>query len=115
MKNAKEAERWKQLTPDMMSDEELQGDIYIRHPPSYRSDILSKFVAKLDSRAAKSKDSAHPRVMRRLGSPAEIAIPSNCKKWMVKAGLKKVPGEEETDVEDENENSTSSDSDRDQR
>ena len=95
----------------MMSDEELQGDIYIRHPPSYRSEILSKFIEKLDSRAAKSNDSAHPRVMRQLGTPAEVAIPSSCKKWMIKAGLKK-PGAEETDMEEEDDNSaTSGDSD----
>ena len=35
VKNPKEAKHWEMITPDMMSDEELVGEVYIRHPPLY--------------------------------------------------------------------------------
>ena len=37
VKAPKEAQYWSDITADMMLDEEKQGDVYIRHPPSYRS------------------------------------------------------------------------------
>ena len=46
----KEGELWADVTPDMMSEEEKDGDVYIRHQPSYRSNTLNKFIKKLDQR-----------------------------------------------------------------
>lgn len=67
----------------MMSEEEEDGDSYIRHPPSYRSESFNKFIDKLDQRL-QSKHSKHPRLERRLGSPRNKLVPVQCKKWMVK-------------------------------
>ena len=63
----REQDYWKDVTPDMMSDEEKQGDVFIHHQPSYRS---TKFLNKLDQRAA-AKSSYQPRASRELGSPAK--------------------------------------------
>ena len=67
----------------MMSEEEEEGNGYIRHPPSYRSKGLNKFTAKLDKRLD-TKQSKHPRVARILGSPREKPLPHMCKKWVIK-------------------------------
>lgn len=83
VKSGKERELWKDVTIDMMSDEEKRGEIYVRHPPAYRSTALSKFISKLDNRCDK-KMSAHPRVKRNLGTPLRVQTPACAKKWMVK-------------------------------
>ena len=66
-KEGNEANLWADVTPEMMSDEELDGNICIRHQPSYRSHPLNR-------------PSTHPQLERRLGSP----IPSGMKRWTVK-------------------------------
>ena len=66
----------------MMSEEEEDGGSYIRHPPSYRSKALNKFIDKLDQRL-QSKLVKHPRLERRPGSPRKKPVPELCKKWMV--------------------------------
>ena len=65
----KEGELWADVTPDMMSEEEKDGDVYIRHQPS-------------------------PRLLRTLGSPHKQHVPLKCKKWTVK---KTTSGHEEAD------------------
>lgn len=44
VKAGKETSLWAEITPDLMSEEEKEGDVYIRHPPSYRSDSLNRFI-----------------------------------------------------------------------
>lgn len=92
----REQDYWKDVTPDMMSDEEKQGDVFIRHQPSYRSTNFTKFLNKLDQRAA-AKSSHQPRASRELGSPAKKPIPPMCKQWMIKPELRK--GQNEIDQE----------------
>ena len=70
-----------------MSDEEKEGEEYVRHPPSYRSGALNTFISKLDERLDTTKDK-HPRVGRRLGSPHQKPVPEGCKKWLVKGELR---------------------------
>ena len=70
VRRGRESELWEEVTPDMMSEEEEEGNGNIRHPPSYRSKGLNKFIAKLDKRLD-TKQSKHSRVARRLGSPRE--------------------------------------------
>ena len=53
----------------MMSNEERMSDIYLRHPPSYRSEKFHKFLMKLDERAA-AKSNSHSRFKRQEGSVA---------------------------------------------
>jgi hypothetical protein len=85
----KETNLWAQVTPEMMSDEELEGNVYVRHQPSYRSDGLHAFIKKLDSRLETDNSNrwgrgAHPRLERRLGSPREIRAPELAKKWTIR-------------------------------
>lgn len=76
----KEKKYWSDVTPDMMSDEEKDGNTYIRHPPSYRSERLNRFIQScLDS--APSRHARHARV---LGSPVEKQTPARAKRWMLK-------------------------------
>ena len=100
IRSAKEVEHWKELTADMMSDEELVGEKYIRHPPSYRSQTLINFIGKLDERSEKQKKII-PRTKRELGSPVHKPVPSNAKKWMIKPDLLKERGDQECDIDDE--------------
>lgn len=83
MRPGKEQSYWKDVTADMMSDEERVGDIYVRHPPSYRSEKFHKFLMKLDERVA-TKSNSHARFKRQEGSVVEKIAPVNCKLWMLK-------------------------------
>ena len=38
------------MTPDMMSEEEGDGEGYVGHQPSHRSKALDRFLEKLDAR-----------------------------------------------------------------
>ena len=85
VKEGKEAALWADITPEMMSEEDKQEDVYIRHAPSYRSDSLNRFLEKLDQRLESEINMRkHPRLKRKLGSPRKKAVPPGCKKWMVK-------------------------------
>lgn len=71
-----------------MSDEEEQGDIYIRRPPQYRSNLLAQFIEKLESRYEKRNSAtSHPRKKRIVGSPIDVPTPVEAKKWMLKPGI----------------------------
>lgn len=84
-----------------MSDEELNGSEYIRHPPSYRLAMFSKFIEKLDSRLEKrSLKKRHPRTKRIIGSPVSKPVPPYAKKWMIKPELRAQPTDQ---GEDDNE------------
>ena len=113
IRSAKEVEHWKELTADMMSDEELVGEKYIRHPPSYRLQTLINFIGKLDEHSEKQKKII-PRTKHELGSPVHKAVPSNAKKWMIKPDLLKERGDHDeevgSDVLSETDSSTLSDS-----
>ena len=78
-----EMDLWKQITPEMMSEEESDGDTFTRHQPSYRSDKLTKFLSNLDRRWDK-KPIVQLRTKRIIGSPIKKAIPAYANKWMVK-------------------------------
>ncbi len=79
----KEVSYWSNVTADMMSNEEKVGDKYVRHPPSYRSEKFSKFLLKLDERAA-LKSKSHARFKREEGSPRNKLVPPTSKQWMIK-------------------------------
>ena len=79
----KEQFHWKDVTADMMSDEERVGDIYVRHPPSYRSEKFHKFLMKLDERED-TKSNCRARFKRQEGFMVKKVAPINCKPWMVK-------------------------------
>ena len=67
----------------MMSEEEKCNDTYIRHPPTYRSKAVEKFLNKLDTRCEQQM-STHPHVKRLVGSPRKLSVPRHAKRWVVK-------------------------------
>ena len=75
-----------------MSDEERDGEKWIRHRPSYRSDMFNHFIDKLDSRA---QDLNRAQFPRNIGSPRIKSIPPTASKWMLCENC----AEEEEDVE----------------
>ena len=56
VKESKETTLWADVKPEMMSDEDREEDFYIRHPPSYRSKALQKFIDKLETRLNQEKE-----------------------------------------------------------
>ena len=62
---------------EVKSDEEKVGDKWIHHPPSYRSELFSRFIEKLYSRASDA------RFPRDIGSPRQKEAPSSAKAWML--------------------------------
>ena len=83
LRPGKESTAWAHITVEMMSDEEKDGDCFIRHPPSYRSEKLSKFLQKLDERADNKNKAGHARFSRRVGSPWTKPLPAGARKWMI--------------------------------
>ena len=77
----KEKTHWKDVTADMMSEEEPDGDEFIRHRPSWRSPFLNCFVTKLENRFIKKhgKSLAKPR---RYGSLIDRPAPAGIPSWM---------------------------------
>ena len=66
-----------------MSDEEKRGELYVRHQPSYRSDVLNAFIKKLDKRSAASSTS-HAKFQCIIGTPTKKTVPPPAKRWIVK-------------------------------
>ena len=73
----------------MMSEEEKDGDVYIRHQPSYRSNTLNKFIKKLDQRLeADINRKKHPRLLIEHWAPHINSIyPSNARNGPLKTPL----------------------------
>lgn len=105
----REQDYWKQITPDMTSDEEKRGDMFIRHQPSYRSIKLTKFLNKLDKRSTQ-KVTHQPRTNRKLGTPVKKAIPPTCKEWMIKPELRN--GRDESVTEPDGDSATESEDEK---
>ena len=84
MKVGKEASMWKDVTPDMMSEEDEENGQFTRHPPQYRSENLPKCINKLDSRLKAKCSNVHVRVERKLGSPHKNPPSKECAKWALK-------------------------------
>ena len=59
MCSGKESAVWAHITLEMMSDEEIDRDCFIRPPPSYRSEKLAKFLQKLDEPANDKGKTGH--------------------------------------------------------
>ena len=49
----KEKTHWKDVTADMMSEEEMDGGEYILHHPSWRSPFLNSFLTIPENRLIK--------------------------------------------------------------
>ena len=80
-----EQEKWKDITPGMMSDEEEDGDDTFRvHRQEWRSEEITALFEELDRRADAVMKRAHPRKTRVIGTPLKVGAPSATKEWMVK-------------------------------
>ena len=77
VKEGREVSLWADVTPDMMSEEEQDGEVYVRHAPSYRSNALNRFISKLDHRLDTDlPKTSHPRLDCRVGSPHDKNVRS---------------------------------------
>ena len=77
-----EMKYWKHVTPDMMSEEEPDGDEFVRHSPSWQSWRFKGFLDKLDHRF-KSKHTNSLAKPRSYGTPREKATPDGIPSWMI--------------------------------
>ena len=80
VRGSKEQKYWKDITVEMMSDEERVGEKWVRHRPSYRSDLFNRFIDKLDGRATTIDRARFPRD---AGSPRVKHPPQCAKQWML--------------------------------
>jgi len=77
-----EKEKWDDIHPCMMSDEESLSDGTIaRRRPEWRSQELNDLIDQLDERADTSMKNA--RKQRVLMSPWKVAVPNGSKPWMI--------------------------------
>lgn len=92
LRKGRETKRWNSISPEMMSDEEKRGSVYIRHQPEYRSETFNLFMNKLDERSCK-QGSVHARFQREIGSPVKLPVPVGIKTWMLKKEYQTVDNE----------------------
>ena len=77
-----EMEKWKDIYPTMMSDEEtLDNKNLKRRRPSWRSSEFNELMDELDQRS--ESNSKHPRKNRVIGTPLKNDPPTNAKEWML--------------------------------
>ena len=83
MLKAREMDKWKNVTPDMMSEEELgEEDTFIRHRPSWRSQTFNKFIKKLDRRFKSKHASKSLAKPRSYGTPHNKSAPCSISSWI---------------------------------
>ena len=82
LKNDKERHLWKNIKPDMMSEEEECEDGFIRHRFSWRSANLNRFFSKLDRRSGAKATKALAR-KQDYGDAIEKAALEELPSWMV--------------------------------
>ena len=80
--NESEREKWGDIEPSMLSDEESLADGTIaRRRPIWRSQELNELIDELDDRANAHIKNA--RKQRILLSPWKTNPPKDCKPWMI--------------------------------
>ena len=101
-KKESEMQTWEYITPDMMSEEEEDGDQdgFIRHQPSWRSNVLNRFISKLEKRIKKnSKNSLAKK--RRHGTTIDKDAPPNLPSWMTEKGAEVTEQDNDQDILEE--------------
>ena len=79
-----ELDKWQDIIPTMMSDEEDVGNNTFRvHRQEWRSQEMNDFLDELDQRAESAMKSSHPRKSRVVGTPVKMSAPEQVKPWMV--------------------------------
>jgi len=85
VKEVKEAKMWAEVTPEMISGRiHRRGERLLLHSPSYRSEILIKFIDKLDMRLETTIKRITTSTERRLESPTATSVPKFAKSWTVR-------------------------------
>ena len=103
----KRQKKWKLITPDIMSEEE-DGDLFVRHRPSWRSDTLNRFLEKLERRF-KDKHPTSLAEPRAYGEPVQKDPPASIPSWMIRPkqgedSNESIPDQLKPFSEDHNEN-----------
>lgn len=75
--------KWVEIEPSMMSDEEEAGGQFKIHRQEWRSAEFNKLMEELDDRAASSHGKSRPRITRYFGTPCKIQPPTNAAEWML--------------------------------
>ena len=99
-KKSVELNLWRHITPDMMSEEEEDGDGFVRHSFSWRSQVLNNFLIKLDKRL----NTGNPKILakkRVYGDVIEKPAPANVPLWMKANVPSSNSKDDSTDIEGE--------------
>ena len=79
-----EQEVWQDVTPTMMSDEDVGNNIFRVHHQEWRSQEMTDILEELDRRADAAIKKAHPRKDRVVGTPMKVDPPRTTKDWMLR-------------------------------
>ena len=88
----------KKVTPDMMSEEEADDTEFIRHRPSWRSQVFNRFIEKLDSRFKSKHSSKSLAKPRSYGTPHGKPAPGCIPSWMKSEDIENVPQDENNNL-----------------
>lgn len=75
--------KWVEIEPSMMSDEEEAGGQFKVRRQEWRSAEFNQFMEDLDDRASSSHRKSRPRITRYLGTLCKIQPPTNATEWML--------------------------------
>ena len=78
-----EIEKWQEIHPTMMSDEEDVGGKFKVHRQEWRSTEFNEFMETLDARANSSSAKSCPRIERIHGTPCKKMPPTVTCDWML--------------------------------
>lgn len=93
MVKARKDKSWKLVSPDMMSEEEAEGD-FVRHRPSWRSATFNRFFENLENHY-KSKHEKTLAKPRRYGNPVQREVPPGIPSWMLNTAESPLTTEDE--------------------
>ena len=84
--SAEESEKWKDVLPVMMSDEEtIDSKTLKRKRPEWRSVEFNNLIDEIEKRY--ESNSKHSRKESVYGSPLKCCVPAYTKKWMVESDI----------------------------
>ena len=89
---------WQHITPDMMSEEEEDGDGFVRHSFSWHSKTLNNFFVKLHKRLS----TGNAKILAKkcvYGDGIEKPAPGNVPPWMKETIPSSFSKDDSTDIE----------------
>ena len=76
-------QKWSDVQPTMMSDEEEIDGKFKVHRQEWRSVEFNTFMDDLDARAIANQGKTRPRFLRYFGTPCKSEPPANANSWMM--------------------------------